>query len=92
MSAFTAGLEKIEQAVAQPTLSDITIEKLRTIIEGLRAVPVNVEIKVIPVEPQPSDPDMLVGIQSEVVQGDSDDAKESEAEPKPVPIKKRKST
>jgi len=50
MSAFTAGLEKIEQAVAQPTLSDITIEKLRTIIEGLRAVPVNVEIKVQPVE------------------------------------------
>ncbi|MES2598829.1 MAG: DNA repair ATPase [Verrucomicrobiota bacterium] len=50
LSAFTAGLEKIEQAVAQPTLSDITIEKLRTIIEALRAVPVNVEIKVQPVE------------------------------------------
>jgi hypothetical protein len=50
MSAFTAGLEKIEQAVSQPTLSDLTIEKLRTIIEGLRAVPVNVEIKVQPVE------------------------------------------
>ena len=52
MSAFTLGLEKIEQAVSQPTLSDITIEKLRTIIDGLRAVPVNVEIKVQPVEKQ----------------------------------------
>ncbi|MCX6837747.1 MAG: DNA repair ATPase [Verrucomicrobia bacterium] len=52
MSAFTLGLEKIEQAVSQPTLSDVTIEKLRTIIEGLRAVPVNVEIKVQPVEKQ----------------------------------------
>jgi phage shock protein A len=50
MSAFTAGLEKIEQAVSQPTLSDLTIEKLKTIIDGLRAVPVNVEIKVQPVE------------------------------------------
>ncbi|MCB1277000.1 DNA repair ATPase [Prosthecobacter sp.] len=50
MNAFTLGLEKIEQAVSQPTLSDVTIEKLKTIIEGLRAVPVNVEIKVQPVE------------------------------------------
>ncbi|MDI1314271.1 DNA repair ATPase [Prosthecobacter sp.] len=50
MNAFTLGLEKIEQAVSQPTLSDVTIERLQRIIEGLRAVPVNVEIKVQPVE------------------------------------------
>ena len=52
MSAFTVGLEKIEQAVSKPTLSDVTIERLQKIIEGLRAVPVNVEIKVQPVERQ----------------------------------------
>jgi len=52
MSAFTVGLEKIEQAVSKPTLSDVTIERLQKIIEGLRAVPVNVEIKVQPVEKQ----------------------------------------
>jgi len=50
MNAFTVGLEKIEQAVSKPTLSDVTIERLQRIIEGLRAVPVNVEIKVQPVE------------------------------------------
>jgi hypothetical protein len=50
MSAFTAGLEKIEQAVSNPTLSEISIERLQRIIEGLRAVPVTVEIKVQPVE------------------------------------------
>ena len=50
MNAFTLGLEKIEHAVSQPTLSDVTIERLQRIIEGLRAVPVNVEIRVQPVE------------------------------------------
>jgi hypothetical protein len=50
MNAFTVGLEKIEQAVSKPTLSDVTIERLQRIIEGLRAVPVNVEIRVQPVE------------------------------------------
>ncbi|NJM38379.1 MAG: AAA family ATPase [Akkermansiaceae bacterium] len=53
MTAFTAGLEKIEQAVSNPTLSEMTVERLQRIIEGLRAVPVNVEITVQPVEPQP---------------------------------------
>lgn len=52
MNAFTVGLEKIEQAMNKPTLSDITMERLQKIIEGLRAVPVNVEIKVQPVEKQ----------------------------------------
>ena len=67
MSAFTLGLEKIEQAVSQPTLSDVTIEKLRTIIEGLRAVPVNVEIKVQPVEKQ-DEGELPVDVESAVKQ------------------------
>lgn len=50
MNAFSVGLEKIEQAVRQPTLSDLTLDRLQKIIEGLRAVPVNVDIKVLPVE------------------------------------------
>jgi hypothetical protein len=50
MNAFTVGLEKIEQAVSKPTLSELTMERLQKIIEGLRAVPVNVEIRVQPVE------------------------------------------
>jgi hypothetical protein len=54
MNAFTIGLEKIEQAVSNPTLSEITVERLTKIIEGLRAVPVNVEINVQPVESQAS--------------------------------------
>jgi hypothetical protein len=67
MNAFTLGLEKIEQAVSQPTLSDVTIEKLRTIIEGLRAVPVNVEIKVQPVEKQ-DEGELPVDVESAVKQ------------------------
>jgi hypothetical protein len=60
-------LDKIEQAVSQPTLSDVTIEKLRTIIEGLRAVPVNVEIKVQPVEKQ-DEGELPVAVESVVNQ------------------------
>lgn len=65
MSAFTLGLEKIEQAVSQPTLSDVTIERLQKIIEGLRAVPVNVEIKVQPVEKKVAG-ELPVEVKSEV--------------------------
>lgn len=50
LNAFNVGLERIGDAVAKPTLSQVTMEHLASIIEGLRAVPVNVEIKVIPVE------------------------------------------
>jgi len=48
--------------VSQPTLSDVTIERLKTIIDGLRAVPVNVEIKVQPVEKEAAatEPPILV--------------------------------
>ncbi|MCW0218154.1 MAG: DNA repair ATPase [Prosthecobacter sp.] len=67
MSAFTAGLEKIERAVSSPTLSDITIERLQKIIEGLRAVPVNVEIKVQPVE-KPQEDELPVEVKSNVIQ------------------------
>ena len=67
MSAFTVGLEKIEQAVSKPTLSDVTIERLQKIIEGLRAVPVNVEIKVQPVEKQVAG-EMPVEVESTVKQ------------------------
>lgn len=69
MSAFTAGLEKIEQAVANPTLSDLSIERLQKIIEGLRAVPVNVEIRVQPVEKH-EDEELPVQVKSEVNQKD----------------------
>ena len=67
LSAFSAGLDKIEQAVRQPTLSDQTIEHLRKIIEGLRAVPVLVEIKVQPVE-QAREQDLPVSVESSVAQ------------------------
>ncbi len=58
LSAFTAGLESIQATLeaaraeqAKPaTLADVTVERLAVLIEGLRAVPVNVEIKVMPVE------------------------------------------
>ena len=57
LSTFTDGLDKIEQTLtravdhqtAPATLADVTIEKLETIIGQLRAVPVDVEIKVVPV-------------------------------------------
>jgi hypothetical protein len=67
LSAFTVGLEKIQQAVAHPTLSDATILQLSKIIESLRAVPVNVEIKVLPVE-QKNDDDLPINIESDIQQ------------------------
>lgn len=69
LSAFNVGLEKIGAAVANPTLSDATIQRLTQIIESLRAVPVNVEIKVLPVE-QGRESDLPVDLKSDVRQGD----------------------
>ncbi len=69
MNAFTLGLEKIEQAVSQPTLSDLTLDRLQKIIEGLRAVPVTVEIKVQPVEKEDAD-SLPVEVESKVSQAD----------------------
>ena len=57
LSTFTDGLGKIEDVltravehqVAPATLADVTIDKLEKIIGQLRAVPVDVQIKVVPV-------------------------------------------
>ena len=57
MNAFTKGLDEIKQTIASTgadysrpqTLADQTIDQLEKMIEGLRAVPVDVEIKVVPV-------------------------------------------
>ncbi len=68
MKAFTKGLDDIKETIAvsaagyaEPqTLADQTIDRLEKIITGLRAVPVDVEIKVVPVhdegEASPDDP------------------------------------
>jgi phage shock protein A len=50
INRITGHLSALTEAVSRPTLSDVTIERLKMIIDGLRAVPVNVEIKVQPVE------------------------------------------
>ena len=51
MSQFNDGLEVIGQGLTRPqNLADASIAQLRTIIEGLRAVPVQVDIKVVPVQ------------------------------------------
>jgi hypothetical protein len=57
LATFAEGLSRIEDVLAraalsasQPaTLADVTTERLEKIIAGLRAVPVDVEIKVVPV-------------------------------------------
>ncbi len=78
LNAFNAGLERIGEAVANPTLSEATVERLSQIIEGLRAVPVNVEIKVVPVQEggsapakpvEPSHDDLPVAFGTKVEQG-----------------------
>ena len=58
LSLFSDNLKNIEGVLgealrhqkAPATLADVTVEKLEKIIAGLRAVPVDVEIKVLPVE------------------------------------------
>ncbi len=69
LSAFNVGLEKIGEAVSHPTLSATTIDQLAKIISDLRAVPVNVEIKVLPVE-QKNETDLPVQVEGEVRQGE----------------------
>ncbi len=83
LSAFTVGLERIQETLeaaraqqAQPaTLADVTVERLSAIIDGLRAVPVNVEIKVMPVEessearsPKSEKEELPVAVESKVEQ------------------------
>lgn len=61
LSAFQDGLDRIGGTLAsafthqkQPaTLADQTVDKIETMIAGLRAVPVEVEIKVVPVQEEP---------------------------------------
>ncbi|MBL9115626.1 MAG: DNA repair ATPase [Verrucomicrobiaceae bacterium] len=48
-------LSALVEAVSKPTLSEQTVEHLKKIIEGLRAVPVNVDINVLPVERRDDD-------------------------------------
>jgi len=58
MSQFTDGLDAIRAGIhdvgsryAKPqSLAEATVEQMKQIIEGLRAVPVQVEIKVVPVQ------------------------------------------
>jgi hypothetical protein len=58
MTQFSDGLDAIRTEIRQAgadfarpqTLADTTIERLTEIIHGLRAVPVDVEIKVVPVQ------------------------------------------
>jgi len=58
LTQFNDGLEAIKDGIsrageryaAPQSLADQTVEQLRTIIEGLRAVPVQVDIKVVPVQ------------------------------------------
>lgn len=61
LATFTDGLDRIQEVLtravahqASPaTLADATVEKLEGIIKGLRAVPVDVQIKVVPVQEGP---------------------------------------
>lgn len=67
LAGFSDGLGRIEGVLTRAaqhhekpaTLADVTVEKLERIIGELRAVPVNVEIKVVPVrEGGDDDPDV----------------------------------
>ncbi|CAN5252532.1 DNA repair ATPase [soil metagenome] len=94
LSAFNDGLEGIGATLATAaarqgtgaTLADATLAKLEHLIAGLRAVPVEVEIKVVPVQAESTDKprkrrpakvtkakgaeDLPVDIEGEVSQGD----------------------
>jgi len=58
LSQFQVGLDSIKEVIAltgrdyvkPQTLAETTITQLKEIIAGLRAVPVEVEIKVVPVQ------------------------------------------
>jgi hypothetical protein len=77
MSQFTDGLDAIREGIskagenyARPqSLSEATVTQLQSIIAGLRAVPVAVEIKVVPVE-APSPQQLPVDIKPTVEQNE----------------------
>lgn len=50
LSEFNEGLGRIDASLQSTNLADETVEKLKSVIDGLRAVPVEVEIKVVPVQ------------------------------------------
>ena len=80
MKAFTKGLDDIKETIATTgtsyakpqTLADQTIDRLEKIISGLRAVPVDVEIKVVPVhegdEEVEEEPKLPVEVKSKIEQ------------------------
>jgi hypothetical protein len=68
LNAFNVGLEKIERALnAGGSLSEATLTHLKTLIDGLRAVPVTVDINVLPVE-RKDDDDLPVRTETSVRQ------------------------
>ncbi|MEZ5324415.1 MAG: DNA repair ATPase [Verrucomicrobiales bacterium] len=85
LSLFSENLKQIGSVLSAAaahqqtpaTLADVTIEKLETIIANLRAVPVDVEIKVVPVQEggaprrAKKDHDLPVDIDANVQQGDA---------------------
>ena len=64
LALFSQGLDHIREAVhtaattrTEPAvLADLTIQKLSEIVHGLRAVPVKVDINVLPVQDEPENP------------------------------------
>lgn len=86
LSEFSDGLGEIREGIAQAganyskpqTLTEETVSQLKEIIEGLRAVPVKVDINVVPVQDEGDGPieniekrsDPPIDIQPEVSQGD----------------------
>lgn len=85
LAGFSDGLHKIETVIEKAalnqerpaTLADDTVKRIEEIIGGLRAVPVNVEIKVVPIQEsgKPIDvpvDDLPVAVDSEVKQGEAD--------------------
>jgi len=77
LTSINDTIEKSATSYAQPqTLNDQTIQQLETIIANLRAVPVEVEIKVVPVEADGETPRQLpegkkppIGVESKTKQG-----------------------
>ncbi len=78
LGTFADGLGRIESAVRSAAgresggaaLTEATMAQLTRIIEGLRAVPVNVEIRVLPVEPEAANNNLPVHVESTQTQGD----------------------
>ena len=81
VNRITGHLSALTEAVSQPTLSDVTIERLKTIIDGLRAVPVNVEIKVQPVEKEVAATEPPMAIESAVEQSTAPKKPKRKADP-----------